>query len=81
MPKISDFGLSGHIPEKAVMEATLDPGGLPSYWAPEVETGRYDKSADVYSVGLIAFEMLMQRCPRRPEEGNQPTKLESLKCT
>ncbi|CAE7689050.1 CPK2 [Symbiodinium pilosum] len=37
--------------------------GTPHYMAPEVYAGRYDDKADVWSIGVILFEMLSNRHP------------------
>ena len=54
--KIIDFGLSCFIPEDNFMTEMV---GSPLYQAPEMlETGRYSKMADLWSVGIILYNML-----------------------
>lgn len=52
--KLGDFGLAATSEniEKA------DYGvGTPLYWAPEQQHGRFDQKSDIYSLGIIFFEM------------------------
>ena len=58
--KVIDFGLS------AMVEKNLDGNvrkmklvtGSPLYMSPEVIAGSYDKSCDLWSAGVILYEML-----------------------
>ncbi|KAI8483944.1 hypothetical protein Bbelb_383340 [Branchiostoma belcheri] len=51
--KLADVGLT-----KQEVKITGTPAGTPVYAAPEVKEGKvYDKSADIYSLGLILLEM------------------------
>uniref|UniRef100_A0A914NIJ6 Protein kinase domain-containing protein n=1 Tax=Meloidogyne incognita TaxID=6306 RepID=A0A914NIJ6_MELIC len=53
--KIADFGISKDIPDCSTF---LTQCGTPCYMAPEVVEGqRYDKSADVFSLGAIMYFM------------------------
>ena len=65
--KVADLGLSRFIDAKTVKRESHNrltkEVGTPAYWAPEVLTGEYGLSADVYSLGIITFEMLMKRRP------------------
>jgi predicted Ser/Thr protein kinase len=78
---IIDFGLlkpgdsqdeSGVSPaDKAITQSGLFVG-TPNYAAPEqIEGGRIDSRVDIYSVGLVLFEMLTGR-PARDAHGSQP---------
>ena len=61
--KISDFGVA------RILEATTDYAGTITgtrrYMAPEQYEGSYDYRADLYSTGLILYEMFMGRFPFR----------------
>ena len=55
-PLITDFGLSRFLPEEA--SERLSVVGTPVYMAPEVVDEKYSFSADVYSFGIILWEMI-----------------------
>ncbi|AGO84667.2 Serine/threonine protein kinase [Pandoravirus salinus] len=58
--KVADFGLA-RIRED---NATMTRCGTPAWTAPEVIRGeRYDERADVYSIGIVAWEVLTRRRP------------------
>ena len=61
--KISDFGVA------RILETTSDYAGTITgtrkYMAPEQYRGNYDYRADLYSTGLILYEMLMGKFPFR----------------
>ena len=57
--KVTGFGHSRFIRP----EDTLTAVGTLFYWGPEVLSGRYDHSADVYSIGVICFELTFGRLP------------------
>ena len=61
--KISDFGVA------RILEATTDYAGTITgtrrYMAPEQYEGSYDYRADLYSTGLILYEMFMGKFPFR----------------
>lgn len=75
--KVIDFGVAkltaGEGTDPAVAStATLTGGfvGTPAYMAPErVSNDAYDGRADVYSVGVMLFEMLTGQLPFQPKEG------------
>lgn len=72
--KIGDFGLSRTLESPEFLETQDEKNddhsnndllaemtssvGTPAYQAPEVRTGRYGKPADIYSLGLIIWEVL-----------------------
>ncbi len=57
--KLTDFGISGPPRNK-----DLDVEGTPSYVAPEVISGSpIDGRADIYSLGVMAFQMLTNSLP------------------
>lgn len=58
--KVSDFGLSQKLEQN---EWTSSFRGSPLYMAPEVFTGRYDSSVDLWSAGVILYECLYGRPP------------------
>jgi len=63
--KIGDYGLSKFIAESRHSNQTVSVGTL-HYMAPEVGSGNYSKSIDVYALGVMTYEML---CGRVPFEG------------
>ncbi|GAA1866245.1 hypothetical protein GCM10009751_25510 [Myceligenerans crystallogenes] len=65
--KLADFGLARAVTE-ATQTATGTVFGTVAYMAPEViTTGRSDVRADVYAIGVMAFEMLTGRQPFQGE--------------
>lgn len=68
--KVADFGLARAISSTTQHTRTGVLIGTVSYVAPElVEHGISDARADVYAVGVIAFELLTGR---KPHEGSNP---------
>lgn len=65
--KLCDFGLA----EKFVNgKKMFDIVGSPTYMAPEImENKGYDKSVDMYSIGVIMYILLCGYPPFEPEEG------------
>jgi calcium-dependent protein kinase len=57
--KIADFGLSRYL----IGQKRLSTVGTPYYVAPEVIDGDYNAVCDVWSIGVIAFVMLMGKLP------------------
>lgn len=53
--KVADFGLSCCSPAGAKM---TDRVGTPMYWSPQVVAGRYDRSCDVWSCGVIVYALI-----------------------
>ncbi|BFG31616.1 hypothetical protein CerSpe_178900 [Prunus speciosa] len=53
--KLADFGLATYIKPGKKLHGTV---GSPFYIAPEVLTGGYDQSADVWSAGVILYILL-----------------------
>ena len=60
--KIGDVGLSKYISESRRSAQTQSVGTV-YYMAPEVARGRYGREVDVYSLGVILYEMVTGRVP------------------
>lgn len=59
--KLIDFGMSKILQdENALMNTKL---GTPYYISPEILKGKYDKSCDMWSIGVIAFVLLAGEPP------------------
>lgn len=66
-PKVADFGLARAISEVS-NTTTGTVLGTVAYLAPEtISTGHVDERADVYAVGILAFEMFTGRLPHEGE--------------
>jgi serine/threonine-protein kinase len=66
-PKVADFGLARAISEVS-NTTTGTVLGTVAYLAPEtISTGHVDARADVYAVGILAFEMFTGRLPHEGE--------------
>lgn len=72
--KVVDFGIAKMLdpeisPEDRVMTIAGGVVGTPAYIAPERLADKpYDGQADVYSLGVVAYEMLTGRVPFQPSE-------------
>jgi len=53
--KITDFGLARFVKSGSLSASTV---GTPIYMAPESWTGRFDEKSDVWSMGVILYELL-----------------------
>ena len=60
--KIGDYGLSKAISTGANSGQTITVGTV-NYMAPEIGAGRYDRSIDIYALGVILYEMLTGQVP------------------
>ena len=59
-----DFGLAKHVQVDAEITATGEIFGTPYYMSPEQGHGHdTDARSDIYSIGIIFYEMLMRRKP------------------
>ncbi|MEU4362112.1 Stk1 family PASTA domain-containing Ser/Thr kinase [Promicromonospora sp. NPDC023987] len=66
-PKVADFGLARAVSEVS-NTTTGTVLGTVAYLAPEtISTGHVDARADVYAVGILAFEMFTGRLPHAGE--------------
>lgn len=62
MVKLGDFGFCKNLESDTAMTSTML--GSPIYMAPEVLKGEdYSSKADVWSLGVVLFEMLFGYCP------------------
>lgn len=62
--KLSDFGLA--LPTKSITNTTGVVVGKPHYIAPELVLRRpFDARADLYSLGVVMYELLTGMCPNR----------------
>ena len=78
-PKIIDFGvakaLSQRLTERTLVTAFGQSMGTPAYMSPEQAEASgldVDTRADIYSLGVIAYELLVGRLPVDPEELGLP---------
>jgi len=63
MLKIADFGFARHLPQQMMAETLC---GSPLYMAPEILSyQKYDAKADLWSVGTVAYEMMVGKPPFR----------------
>ncbi len=60
--KIGDYGLSKAIHTSRYSNQTITVGTV-HYMAPEIGAGRYDRSIDIYALGVIMYEMLNGTVP------------------
>ena len=69
--KIGDYGLSKAITAGVHSGQTITVGTV-HYMAPEVGAGSYDRSIDIYALGILIYEMLTGQVPffgASPAEG------------
>lgn len=60
-PRLTDFGISRMISATLSQDSAIT--GTPNYMAPEAFDGKRDACTDIWSVGVIAYEMLAGRQP------------------
>lgn len=70
IPLLSDFGMSRHYPisedvsSKVMGMTDNNPGGTSAYLSPEeLEHGRQSTASDIYSLGVLAYEVLTGSLP------------------
>jgi hypothetical protein len=68
--KIGDYGLSKFISSSQRTAQTQSVGTV-YYMAPEISTGNYNKQIDVYSAGIILYEMLTGKVPFEGESAGE----------
>lgn len=61
--KLTDFGCAKSLNEQGAILNTAN-SGTPLWMAPEVKQGHYDYSADIYSLGLVIYELLENKLPQ-----------------
>ena len=60
--KIGDYGLTKAISASRHVSHTITVGTV-HYMAPEIGAGRYDRSIDIYALGVLLYEMLTGQVP------------------
>jgi len=60
--KIGDYGLTKAISASRHVSHTITVGTV-HYMAPEIGAGRYDRSVDIYAMGILLYEMLTGQVP------------------
>jgi len=60
--KIGDYGLTKAISTSHHVSHTITVGTV-HYMAPEIGAGRYDRSIDIYAMGVLLYEMLTGQVP------------------
>ncbi|MCF7956470.1 MAG: protein kinase [Phycisphaerae bacterium] len=60
--KIGDYGLSKAINASQNSAQTITVGTV-HYMAPEIGAGRYDRSVDIYALGVLLYEMVTGQVP------------------
>lgn len=63
-PKLADFGVARCPPQLINGNMTQSPLGTPNYMAPEVFQGKVCEKSDIYSLGVVFWELLHWK--RRP---------------
>lgn len=60
--KIGDYGLAKAISTSRHVSHTITVGTV-HYMAPEIGAGKYDRSVDIYALGVLLYEMLTGQLP------------------
>ena len=61
--KVTDFGIGLEARKIAARLSCTEPIGSPAYMAPEQELGSVFKESDLYSMGIVFYEMITGRLP------------------
>ncbi len=61
--KISDFGLCRHLIAQEASKQAQTVVGTPQYMAPEVKSGRFGVESDIWSIGVIMYELATKELP------------------
>lgn len=59
--KLTDFGCSKLVSDRQVYNTVNS--GTPLWMAPEVKRGQYSLPADIYSLGLVLYEIFERKLP------------------
>ena len=75
VPKVADFGIAKRLDDESMLTLTGSVMGTPCYMAPEQASGASEEAspaADIYSLGVILYEMLVGQPPFLPKVGEKP---------